>query len=210
MKTKFIYLILLSLFAVSCSKNDRALIEAANETAAGQYQYLSIIWKGKAVDLNGDGVLNRDIIKEYEGSINCEKILKSEKSGIVYPIEAFGRQQIILIDFPKQSLFCFNKEKYEWMSGEFGKGTSFWLSPVYTCERSGSFKFNCSTAIHSSQWGGYGYEEVDYLSNLEILSISAGILTFKVDYTLYDFATKSTVTAPVYAIMRRTKKVVRD
>ena len=54
MKTKFIYLILLSLFAVSCSKNDRALIEAANETAAGQYQYLSIIWKGKAVDLNGE------------------------------------------------------------------------------------------------------------------------------------------------------------
>ena len=89
------------------------MIEAANETAAGQYQYLSIIWKGKAVDLNGDGVLNRDIIKEYEGSINCEKILKSEKSGIVYPIEAFGRQQIILIDFPKQSLFCFNKEKYD-------------------------------------------------------------------------------------------------
>ena len=96
------------------------------------------------------------------------------------------------------------------MSGEFGKGTSFWLSPVYTCERAGSFKFNCSTAIHSSQWGGYGYEEVDYLSNLEILSISAGILTFKVDYTLYDFATKSMVTAPVYAIMRRTTKVVRD
>ena len=76
MKTKFIYLILLSLFAVSCSKNDRALIEAANETAAGQYQYLSIIWKGKAVDLNGDGVLNRDIIKEYEGSLN----LKNQES----------------------------------------------------------------------------------------------------------------------------------
>ena len=201
--------VFLGLAAVSCSNNDGELIAEANEKAAGYYQYLSITWKGPAIDLNGDGILNSDILKEYEGASECERILKSKKAGIVYPLDGFSRQQTILIDCPKQSLFCFNKEKLEWMSGELGKGAPFSFSPNYTYERPGYFKFNCSNAVHPSGWGGYGYEAVDSFSNLEILSISNGVLAFKVDYTLYDFATKSKVTAPLYAVMLRTMKRVR-
>lgn len=204
------FLFLVTLAALSCSKNEGFSIEDANEKAAGRYQYLSITWKGPAIDLNGDGVLNSDILKEYEGASECERILKAKDAGIVYPLDGFSRQQIILIACIKQGLFCFNKEKLEWMSGEPGKGAPRWFSPIYTYERPGYFKFNCSNAIRPSDWGGYGYEAVDSFSNLEILSISDGVLVFKVDYTLYDFATKSKVTAPLYAVMLRTMKRVRD
>lgn len=201
--------VFLGLAAVSCSNDDGELIAEANESAAGYYQYLSITWKGPAIDLNGDGILNSDILKEYEGASECEKILKSKKAGIIPPHSSFSDKKQILIDMPAQSIKLFEpNNKQEWISGEFGKGTRFTLFPSYSYERSGKFKFDCERATLPTDWGNE-YEAVDTFSNLEILSISNGVLAFKVDYTLYDFATKSKVTAPLYAVMLRTMKRVR-
>ena len=84
------------------------------------------------------------------------------------------------------------------------------MSTDYFCESSGKIRFGCTDSFPPSVLAGNGYEEVDRLSNFRIIDISDEILTFKVDYTLYDFATKGTVTAPIYAVMRRTTKRVRD
>ena len=205
-----ICLSLLILISVSCSKNDSVLIDAANEKVAGCYQYISLTWNGQAIDLNGDGVLNSDIIKEYEGSVNSETAIKSGKSGIVFPLSNVDRKQVILIDIPIQGLLFFRPAgKFKWMAGRnYGTRTS--MSTDYFCESSGKIRFGCTDSFPPSVLAGNGYEEVDRLSNFRIIDISDEILTFKVDYTLYDFATKGTVTAPIYAVMRRTTKRVRD
>ena len=65
MRIKTFLNLTLLLSLLSCNKeSEQDLISRMNNNIAGNYKYESISWSGPAIDFNGDGKADTDIIKE--------------------------------------------------------------------------------------------------------------------------------------------------
>lgn len=202
MRIKTFLNLTLLLSLLSCNKeSEQDLISRMNNNIAGNYKYESISWSGPAIDFNGDGKADTDMIKEYAGMDNCENLLKSKNSGVVARLYKLNSATSIFISVPMQILY-YEKDTEQYRSGSGGLGGVEQTSVQYLLYKSGDISFDYSDSFKTKD----SDDRVDLVKGGKILSLADGVMKFTAECSFYDHLTKSVVSGTLEAKMIRAEK----
>lgn len=199
--THFKFLLIILLFMLcACSKEDK-LIEQISDSLQGEYKCVSMTWCGSAIDMDGDGTPNTDLIKEFSSYENASPAIKS--SAYLYPINKYNQANRLSLSIPMQYI-KFNKvsRQYSLMNGELGGRNYVVFS--FAVHEDGSISF---FAINENPDDGFNVfwendseiEGLDYRSTCahHVLYFKEGTFAVRIIGTYYDFASQQLVTGPV-------------
>ena len=198
----FRYYLFLTLALVlgSCTKEDQ-LIGKISDSLRGEYKCVSMTWLGSAIDLNSDGILNSDMIKEFSSFENAAPALLS--SAFIFPTDCYHQENRITLIIPMQFI-KYNKlsKQYSLMNGQLGGRYSVAFS--FAVREDGSLSF---TTINEELDNAFNVfwendseiEGLDYRSTCghHVISLKNGAFSVQIIGTYYDFASQQLVTGPV-------------
>lgn len=201
-----IFILLPGLLAVACQKPADDALEKITDTIVGRYECRSIVIQGQELDLNGDGSVGNDMIREFDGYDFAQSLIESTPVR-VYAVKGYDREASISLEIPKQ---CVNYDKksakYAVVNDHYG--TSMAISFLYSVDESG--RINARPNIDSNK--REINEDNDTIYMADFLNNSAESIVFDqkggisalVNCTCYDYRSDILLTVPVLFTYERT------
>ena len=194
----------------SCTKEDHTL-EQISDTYQGRYKCSSMVWNGNPIDVDGDGLANTELSKEFP----CEKsLLNNWQAALlspvrIFPIISYKQENRILIDIPMQFT------KYDKVSKQYSLrddcANNQYLYFSFTVREDGSMSYSTRNDLitYDRYWDAeWEIEGVDYPTTCghHILSLEEGSFSVRIIGTYYDFASQQLMTGPVDLTYERFSK----
>lgn len=203
---KIFYVFLLPLLLLSCSKEEDDSLEKITDTIVGRYVCRSATIQGRLLDINGDGKVGDDMMKEFEGfELAYQRI--TEEPVRIFPVKEYETDESFHIEIPKQRV-DYDKRSGKYIIRGMYIGDSMYIGFEYSVDRSGKINAAPHNEGNGDDLGGE-YDDMIYLidyqgnSAKEIAFDQAGGFEAVVDCTCYDFATDEMVTVPVRFVYER-------
>ncbi|MGM9764164.1 MAG: hypothetical protein ACI3ZQ_09120 [Candidatus Cryptobacteroides sp.] len=190
---KKIIAILLAVMAMAgCGGEDHSkdVLNKACDSVRGKYACQSIKWIGEPsqIDINGDGEVNDDLMKEFADMSNCMTAINAYC--FVYPALDYDDTSLIDFELPVQCVFL-DKRTNEFSLQNGLAGNTQFVSFGYTVNKSGEISLSVHNELNDIKTSDLQFEteyyDSQFLSGDRILSFKDGVIEVRVNYGFYDF-----------------------
>lgn len=199
MKKYYLFFISI-LMSLSCTKLENA-INDVNQDIAGRYIITTALFRGGALDMNGDNVRNVDLLSEFTNDGNMV-ILKADLGALVYRIaEKDNPHSRIVIRVPLQNIY----NKYDGI--EVGPVMNYVdIDFDYSTDKNGNISIGNPSYSHIryDDYENFHYREI---RDARIISIQNGTIYAEITVSYYDCLLKVFLTNTLTLSYRRISDV---
>lgn len=180
------------LLLAGCEKPDHTkdLLNKVCDDLRGRYVCESIIFKGEPIDINGDGIVNTNLVEEFK-TLNYARAMM-ETSQRIFPASDYEQEMFFDLEIPMQAV-DFDKRTNEYRTGISGSG--MFISFSYKVDNSGAVTYMAHNERDSELWEDWT-EEVSNIDNKfthgeSIVRFLNGVLIALVNCAYYDYNTET-------------------
>ena len=188
---------LLALF-FSCTNEDKEnqrILDAACEQIMGTYKFEdAVLVNPMSLDIDGDGICNTDIMKEYMGLRICRNRLNKEVMR-VRKASSFDTIEESQMSIPMQNITYYETANmYEGTDGE-----TIFVPFAYSITKEGDIELKIADKLDIKKDFGGILRSYDFsFAKTQSIDMPApGLITIRMECGFYDFASKAMVVCPV-------------